>query len=725
MKKLITKYAAIMLAVTLLCTGCTGSVESYGESSNISSEESVSEHETVSEDDKEPAESNTEPVGSNTELVESESIAGAPASSESADTPDSAEPARENESVPDTSDTAPEYTPADISTESAAESTAGSAKPVSPSPAPTESKPDDTPTESTRPADSPKPVSSSVPQSTGSDQPVDKSAVSCSWSVGGTWEDSGNQCGTCEMTITNNSNTAIGEWKVTFDVPNGFAISNSWSGNFSVNGTTVSVTNVEYNGNIPVGGSVNFGFNYSSPTIFDPPDTVGFNGTKSSAPSNAQNDNRNNNQNNDQNNNNNQNNAPSADVKTLLERTSKAKQGDDWLHTDGNKILDKNGKQVWLTGVNWFGYNTGTNTFDGLWNSNLRTSVKGIADHGFNLIRVPMSAQLLNQWADGEYPRANYNNAMNTDLNDMNSLQIFDYFLKLAEENGMKVMPDIHCAETDAMGHNVNLWYTDRVTVEDYYHALEWLAERYKDNDTIIAIDIKNEPHGKPYESNKAIWNDSKDKNNWKYTAETAAKKILAKNPNVLIMVEGTEIYSKNKGDYSSTNSEDYYFNWWGGNLRGVKDYPVDLGKYQNKLVYSPHDYGPTVYEQPWFKGGYDFDSLIKDCWQDNWLYIHKNNTAPLLIGEWGGYMREPNLTWMTCMRRLIKENHLNHTFWCFNANSGDTGGLVLDDFTTWDTEKYNFVKEVLWQENGKFVGLDHAIPLGENGITLTAAKGL
>ena len=87
--------------------------------------------------------------------------------------------------------------------------------------------------------------------------------------------------------------------------------------------------------------------------------------------------------------------------------------------------------------------------------------------------------------------------------------------------------------------------------------------------------------------------------------------------------------------------------------------------------------------------------------------------------------MKEPNLKWMTYMRQLIKENHLNHTFWCFNANSGDTGGLVLDDFTTWDEEKYNFVKEVLWQEGGKFVGLDHAIPLGDNGITLKEAKGL
>ena len=87
--------------------------------------------------------------------------------------------------------------------------------------------------------------------------------------------------------------------------------------------------------------------------------------------------------------------------------------------------------------------------------------------------------------------------------------------------------------------------------------------------------------------------------------------------------------------------------------------------------------------------------------------------------------MKEPNLKWMTCMRRLISEYHLNHTFWCFNANSGDTGGLVLDDFQTWDEEKYNFVKEVLWQENGKFVGLDHKIPLGDNGITLSEAKGL
>ena len=552
---------------------------------------------------------------------------------------------------------------------------------------------------------------------------VPTGGVSFSWKAGNTWEEGGKKCGTAELTITNNSGKGINGWTAKFSVPSGFAITNGWSGSYSVSGTTVTVTNAGYNASIPNGGSVTVGFNYSCPSAFTPPSNITFNGNAASSSSNQGQSSSNSNQGSQGGNSSSQNqgNEPvPADIKEMLTRTPNAKQGDDWLHVSGNKILDKDGREVWLTGVNWFGYNTGTNIFDGLWNSNLRSSVKAVADHGFNLIRVPISAELLNQWSRGEYPRANYNNALNPELNALNSLQIFEYFLKLAEENGMKVMPDIHSAETDASGHNVNLWYTDRVSVNDYYHALEWLADRYKNNDTIIAIDLKNEPHGKPNESNKAIWNDSTDVNNWKHTAEVAASKVLAKNPNLLIMVEGTEIYSMKNGSYTSTNSADYYFNWWGGNLRGVKDYPVNLGKYQDKLVYSPHDYGPTVFEQPWFKSGYNYESLIKDCWQDNWLYIHKENIAPLLIGEWGGYMREPNLTWMTCMRRLIKENRLNHTFWCFNANSGDTGGLVLDDFVTWDTEKYNFVKEVLWQENGKFVGLDHQIPLGENGISIS-----
>ena len=409
--------------------------------------------------------------------------------------------------------------------------------------------------------------------------------------------------------------------------------------------------------------------------------------------------------------------------------SGKAAAGDDWLTTDGNKIVDKNGTQVWLTGVNWFGYNTGTNIFDGCWSCNMDAALKAIADHGFNLLRIPISAELINNWKDGVYPQANFNQATNAELVGMNSQEIFDYALRLCKKYGIKVMIDIHSANTDASGHMTNLWYTDKVSLQDYYSALVYIANRYKNDDTIVAYDLKNEPHGKPNEE-KAIWNDSELDNNWRYVAKTAGWLILKYNPNALIVIEGIEIYPKDikaNGDFSSTNDADYYFNWWGGNLRGVKDYPIDFGSEEKnrQIVYYPHDYGPTVYKQPWFEGSFTYESLKKDCWDENWFYIYEDGTAPILIGEWGGFMNdEANLSWMTDLRQLISNYHLNYTFWCFNANSSDTGGLVKDDFTTWDDEKYEFVKEVLWREDGKFVGLDHEVPLGENGISLSAYTG-
>ena len=405
-------------------------------------------------------------------------------------------------------------------------------------------------------------------------------------------------------------------------------------------------------------------------------------------------------------------------------------QGDDWLTTDGDRIVDQNGTEVWLTGCNWFGYNTGSNIFDGVWACNMRESLESIADHGFNLLRIPMSAELLLQWKNGEYPQANYNHAYNPELESMNSLEIFDYALTICAANGIKVMIDIHSLPTDAMGHNLPLWYTDSMTVDDFYEALDWLSARYANNDTIIAYDLKNEPHGKPNEPDHAIWNDSEDANNWRYVAQTAGNIILDNNPHALIMIEGIEIYPIDpvSNNFTSTNSDDYYFSWWGGNLRGVADYPIDFGSPERnaQIVYSPHDYGPAVYAQPWFEGGFTYESLYDDYWHEAWLYIDEEQIAPLLIGEWGGFMEGDNLTWMTYMRQLIAEYHLNHTFWCFNANSGDTGGLVLDDFVTWDEDKYAFVREVLWQDqDGNFIGLDHAIALGDNGISLSEFSGL
>ncbi|HHX56618.1 MAG TPA: cellulase family glycosylhydrolase [Clostridiales bacterium] len=537
------------------------------------------------------------------------------------------------------------------------------------------------------------------------------SKVKFEFKSGNNWAEDGKTNYEYQGNITNSQNVALTGWVVTIPISEDVTVKQCWGATYEISDGKIIIKPESHNSEIPASGSINFGLQIQASSEINTGGVVFTATTKKTADNSANN-----------NNNNNANTGGEA-IPNVGAKEVPPPNTDDWLSVKGNKIVDSNGKEVWLTGVNWFGYNTGTNTFDGLWAADLNSSLSSIADHGFNLLRLPISIELVNNWEDGVYPDANFNNTTNSYLVGMNSLEIFDYVVGQCHANGMKIMIDYHCAVTDSMGHMKPLWTDGDITEEDYLRALSWMADRYKSDDTIIAYDLKNEPHGKQNETPRAKWDNSKDADNWKYIAEKAAAAVLAKNPNALIMVEGIEIYPtdiKANGNFKSTNEDDYYFNWWGGNLRGVKDNPVDLGKHQNKLVYSPHDYGPTVYEQPWFKGGYTFDSLYEDCWKDNWMFIHEDNIAPLLIGEWGGFMKDPNLEWMTYFRQLISENKLHHTFWCFNANSVDTGGLVLGDFITWDSEKYEFVKEVLWQKDGKFVGLDHEIPLGENGITLS-----
>ncbi|MCR5718426.1 MAG: cellulase family glycosylhydrolase [Oscillospiraceae bacterium] len=428
---------------------------------------------------------------------------------------------------------------------------------------------------------------------------------------------------------------------------------------------------------------------------------------------------------------------------------------DDWLHVENGKVVDMQGNEVWMTGVNWFGYNVGSQIFDGAWSANVHDCLKLISDHGFNLLRVPMSTEIILQWKNGDPdPIIKLNEYSNPELTvegveggkPKYSFDIWNQVVEWCREEGIKIMMDIHSASTNAAGHNYPLWYDDKFSTDDWLTALEWFCDYYKDDDTIIAIDLKNEPHGKPEEGKFAKWDDSKDENNWKYAAERGAMACLNQNPNLLIMVEGTECYPDfSRGADWNTPSVDYanydapskiFGAWWGANLRGVKDHPVDIGEYTKQIVYSPHDYGPEVWAQKWFylnddSKTFDRESLLKDYWYDTWAYLVEENRYPLLMGEWGGWVDDEhdktgeNRHWLKEIRDYMIDKHIHHTFWCFNENSSDTGGLVYDNFGKWDDVKYEFVKPALWQtEDGKFISLDHTIPIGKNGITLTEYYG-
>lgn len=397
--------------------------------------------------------------------------------------------------------------------------------------------------------------------------------------------------------------------------------------------------------------------------------------------------------------------------------------GDDWLSISGNTIVNKEGKAVWLTGANWFGFNTQERIFHGIWSVNLDATIKAMADRGINLIRVPFATALIDEWMRDVFVPISFNEFANPELAGKTSLEIFDAFIESAKRHGMKVLLDAHSPHIDNSGHVYPTWAREEITEEVFYNTWVWLAERYKNDDTVIGFDLENEPHGKAHsDTNFAKWDNSADANNWKRVAEEASKRIMAVNPNLLILVEGIEVYPTDGVTWTSKNEDDYHFNWWGGNLRGVKDYPVTVPGHQNQIMYSPHDYGPLVFQQSWFYPGFNKDTLIADVWEENWLYIHRQEISPLLMGEWGGFLDGgDNEKWMLALRELMDEYKIHHTFWTLNPNSGDTGGLLAHDWTTWDEDKYNILEAVLWQNSqGKYIGLDHEVPLGANGITVS-----
>lgn len=434
---------------------------------------------------------------------------------------------------------------------------------------------------------------------------------------------------------------------------------------------------------------------------------------------------------------------------------------DDWLHVEGNNIVDKDGNKVWITGANWFGFNCRERMFLDSYHSDIIADIEIVADKGINVVRMPISTELLYAWSQGQYPPSTDTSYNNPALEGLNSFELFNFMLENFKKVGIKVILDVHSAETDNMGHTYPLWYKGAITEEIFKSSWVWVAKQYRDDDTIIGFDLENEPHTNSGDlkimAESAIWDDSDRASNWKRAAQETALAILDVHPNALIFIEGVEIYPKDSiWDDEQTNTspwtgnDEYYGNWWGGNLRGVEDYPIELGEYQDQLVYSPHDYGPIVYEQEWFKGDFitvDDEAakniLYEECWRANWAYIMEDRITPLLVGEWGGLtegdhvLLDVNKKYLRAMRDYIIENKytLHHTFWCINIDSADTGGLFTRDEGTefpggrdlkWNDNKYdNYLLPALWKNgDGKFIGLDHQIPLGENGITIAEYYG-
>lgn len=361
------------------------------------------------------------------------------------------------------------------------------------------------------------------------------------------------------------------------------------------------------------------------------------------------------------------------------------------LHTAGNQILNEDDEPVRLKSVNWFGAEGSNYTPHGTWGRPYKTSVISgvstlgiidqIADMGFNCIRLPFSGDFC---TEGRMP-ASISEYHNPDLAGLTAIEVFDKLIDYCLSKGIYVVLDHHrrTAGAGADGTPVSESYTE----EDWIANWEMMAERYAEHTAVIGADLHNEPH-------------SLDWAPWVAYAEACGDAIHAIAPEWLIFVEGV-------GSYDEVSY------WWGGQLAGVADLAVAL-TLPNKLVYSPHEYGQSVAVQSWL----DYDSSpAPDGWPDNlyavwnaaWGFIFEEEIAPIWIGEFGGFFgydgsgaetkphSAPERQWLAELCKYLNGDFdgdddsdlgvgdvgMSFAYWSFNPNSGDTGGLLLDDWIT------------------------------------------
>jgi endoglucanase len=294
----------------------------------------------------------------------------------------------------------------------------------------------------------------------------------------------------------------------------------------------------------------------------------------------------------------------------------------------------------------------------GLWQISLDQAMDQIAAMGFNTIRLPFSSECLAGTAQSV---SGVDSRANPDLQGLTPLQLMDRVVDAAAVRNLRVLLDRHRPDS---GSQSELWYTGKYSEQRWIEDWVGLARRYASRPTVIGADLHNEPHG------RACWGCGDPAVDWAAAATRAGDAVLAANPHLLVVVEGVERQAA-AGD-----------TWWGGGLADVAADPITLAL-PHQLVYSAHDYPASIYPQTWFADP-AYPTNLSSRWDRNWGYLQQQGIAPVLLGEFGTKLgTASDVQWLSTLVGYLAANRIGFAYWSYNPNSGDTGGLVADDWRT------------------------------------------
>jgi endoglucanase len=341
----------------------------------------------------------------------------------------------------------------------------------------------------------------------------------------------------------------------------------------------------------------------------------------------------------------------------------------------GGRFL-KDGAEIKLYGLNWFGMETSDHVLHGLWTGRqLDDFLSDFVSKGFNALRLPLSPEVINSgYAIDSGPYSG---------NDCDAIcgkdgrAALEYTLERTEAAGMYVLLDFHTCNPANLGsglpgspigcsgYSLSSWLSD----------LQTLASLSLTYTNVAGIDLTNEPYDLSYSE-------------WADLASQGGQAILSVNPDVTIWVEGV-------GNNSATGG--YPANW-GQNLYEAGDIP---GIPADRLVFSPHSYGPSVAAMDYFSAS-DYPDNMPGIWDT--LFGHLAGKGyTVIVGEYGGQYtssssksQDDKLWQDTFVSYLINKGMKSSFYWCVNPNSGDTGGIYGDDWETWNNEKLALLQRLM-----------------------------
>jgi endoglucanase len=346
------------------------------------------------------------------------------------------------------------------------------------------------------------------------------------------------------------------------------------------------------------------------------------------------------------------------------------------IYTVKNGQVYADSSLITIRGINWFGFDTNDHVAHGLWVRNWEDMLVHMQEFGFNAVRLPVCGTSLH----GVTVNA-IDYRFNPDLQGLQSDQILDHLAQGLADHNLYFVIDFHSFDC---GTYDPLWYTPTHPESEWIDDLTNLANRYASNPYFLGIDLKNEPH------DAATWGTGNVSTDWNLAAERAGKAVLAANPRILTFVQGVH---ENPVCVSAKG------NWWGGTIEPERCTPISTDAIPaDKLVLSPHIYGPSLAPQPYYSDP-RFPNNLPTIWAMQFGRLVKNGLT-VVPGEWGALYqtKEDQQTLDTLVNFFISTHMCSNFYWAWNPNSHDIGGVLLDDWETIDTAKQAFLQK-LWSE--------------------------